>query len=127
VELGPKFDEKTSREFRNHKDRKVILSIQTWNHVIEKPERKHIELNFDLIADAIKSPDLIKRSVSNKNSEIWYKTTSKVWIRPGISVSGNGYVALVVKVRGYERYIQTIYFCQKPKRRGEMIWPEDRK
>ena len=66
--------------------------------------------NFDLIKDAMASPDFNRPSKSNPNAEIVYKKCARICISPGITVpSPCKYIAVVIENKSNERFVKTFY------------------
>lgn len=95
-------------------NRKIKLSKDRRKHILERLEMRNQE---EKIKETLINPELIKRSVSNKNVVIYYKNYPKTPVT-------NKYLAVVAEINEIESFIITAYFTDRIKK-GELIWEKN--
>jgi len=95
-------------------ERKVILSLKQYLHIIRREEMKGQE---EKIKQTLKDPDEIRRSVKDENVLLFYK----YFLNTPISEK---YLVVVVKVLNKKGNIITSYFSDRIKK-GEIVWKKN--
>ena len=99
-------------EFIDSFDRKIGLSDERWNHIIDThPEIKEFLKELE---GALIDPELIKRSVYNKNVVLFYRHYKHIY--------GGKYMCVVVRLD--EKSIVTAYITDRIKS-GDLIWKKN--
>ena len=94
-------------------NRKIKLSEERKKHILERLEMIGQEHK---ITETLINPEFIKRSMSNKNVNVYYKNYPKTPVT-------NKYLAVVVKING-ENFVITAYFTDRIKK-GDLIWEKN--
>ena len=92
--------------------RKIRLTDERLEHIeLDHPE---ISGQIDRIGETLANPDLVVKSRTDSEAELFYKHYSET------PVSGK-YLCVIVKVRGDDFFVLTAYFTDTIKR-GETLW-----
>lgn len=99
-------------EFNDCFNRRIELSDERWNHIIDThPEIKELIKELE---GALIEPELIKRSVYNKNVILFYRHYKHIY--------EGKYICVVVRLD--ERSIVTAYITDRIKI-GDVIWKKN--
>ncbi len=91
----------------------ITLTEDRMKHILERPE---MISQMGKIDETLTSPELIKRSVSDKNVVIYYKHYQ-------ITPVTSKYLAVVIKINK-ENLIISSYFTDSIKK-GEIVWEKN--
>ena len=94
--------------------RKITLTEERRKHILYRPEMFNQESK---IKETLSDPELIKRSVSDKDVVIYYKHY------PATPVTSK-HLAVIVKISGKENFIISAYFTDRIKK-GELVWKKN--
>jgi len=98
--------------FRDFSNRQIRLTEERQEHI----EADHPEMagQIDKIQDTLLNPDVIVRSRTDLNVELFYRHYNSTPVT-------EKYLCVVVKVLSNNRFIITAYFTDKIKR-GKVLW-----
>jgi hypothetical protein len=93
-------------------NRNIRLTDERLGHI----ELDHPEMSgqIDRIAEALQEPEIVIRSRSDSEVELFYRHYSEM-------PAGDKYMCVIVKGRGKDLFIITAYFTDTMKR-GEVLW-----
>ena len=94
--------------------KKIILTEENKNHILNRPELLNQE---DKIKEALISPELIKKSVSDDKVVIYYKHYQKTPVT-------SKYMAVIVNITAMENFIISAYFTDRIKK-GDLLWKKN--
>ncbi len=93
-------------------------NIRLTDERLEHLEFDHPEMSgqIDKIAETLQNPEIVIRSRSDSEVELFYRYYSKTPVT-------DKYMCVIVKGRGKDHFIITAYFTDTMKR-GETLWPK---
>jgi hypothetical protein len=83
-------------------------------HILTHPEMAGME---SLIAETLKTPQLVRRSRSDKSAELFYRFYTQTLV-------SDKWLCVVVKYLVDDAFIVTAYFTDKPKK-GDDLWQSE--
>ncbi len=98
----------------NHKGQEIRLTEERLAHILEHPEMRGLDL---LIADTLKSPEVVVKSRSDESVRLYYQYLPE-------TVVGRKWICVAVKEDVENPFILTAYLTDKPKK-GEVLWPSE--
>jgi len=98
----------------NHKGLEIRLTEERLAHILEHPEMSGLD---HLIADTLKSPEVVVKSRSDEGVRLYYKYLPE-------TVVGRKWICVAVKEDAENPFILTAYLTDKPKK-GEVLWPSE--
>ena len=98
------------KAFRSALHGDVDLERSVWVHVVDKRNRKIVELNAREIGPTLRDPDEIRRSqhARDKDTYFYYREPRRLRLRPGVTVSPSK-LAFVVCIDVRQKRIKTMY------------------
>lgn len=121
----PKFTKAGNFYLKDHEGNRLCLKKTTWEKVIGKPERGHLEYNIERIKECISNPVQIRQSQQDSRWKIIYGRMERYNVRPGIEApSLVPYLAIVVMNKG--NLIVTMFPTPRIKK-GKILWSPSQK
>ena len=98
----------------DYQNRHIRLTEERLAHILIHPEMVGMELQ---IAHTLKQPQLVRRSRSDDNVELFYRFYTRMAI-------GDKWLCVVVKDLIDDAFIVTAYFTDRPKK-GQDLWQSE--
>lgn len=99
--------------FKDFNQRKVRLTDERKQHILEHPEMVEMEL---YIGETLLNPEIVIESKSDNTAILYYRFYTKTKV-------GGKYLCVVVKVGESDAFVLTAYLTNKVKQ-GRVIWTE---
>jgi hypothetical protein len=99
---------------RDFAGRRVRLTEERAEHILEHPEMRGLESN---LADTLRAPQLAVESVSDESVLLCYRFVPNTLV-------GDKWLCVVVKYGRQGAFVLTAYLTDKPKK-GKQLWPRE--
>ena len=100
------------RVIRDFARRRVRLTDERLNHILEHPEMRGMESE---LAIALNEPELVLQSATDEQVLLSYRFLSDTMV-------GGKWLCVVVKYNDDDAFVITAYLTDKPKK-GRQVWP----
>ena len=121
--MSPNFGNAPATLLAGYDGNAYALYKRTWELKLSRPERSHVEHNYDKLVQTLKSPDEVRRSTQHKDCFIAYKKFDNYWVVPGVSAPtppGLKYFAVVCDAK---RNVIKTFFPARTMKEGKKLWP----